>query len=72
MDSLLDEVGGLAHLAGPQIFDDCSGLPIGRLPALLRMNGLEHVAHFADPCRRHVAEDIPVEMHHATLPACLG
>ena len=72
MDGLLDELGCLAHLAGSQIFDDCFGLPFGCLSALLRMNGLEHVAHFADLRRRHMAEDIPVEMHHATLPACLG
>ena len=72
VDSLLDEVGCLAHLAGSQILDDCFGLAVGGLPALLCMNGLEHVAHFTDPGRRHMAEDIAVEMHHATLPACLG
>ena len=36
------------------------------------MDGLELVAHLADPGRRHVAEDIPVEMHHAALPSRLG
>jgi hypothetical protein len=71
-DSLLNEVGCLAHLAGSQIFDDRSCLLIGGLPTLLRMNGLEQVAHFADLCRRNVAEDIAIEMHHAALPLCLG
>jgi len=32
------------------------------------MNGLEHVAHLADPGCRHMAEDIPVKMNHAALP----
>ena len=31
--------------------------------------GLEHVADLADPGRRHVAEDVAVEMHHAALVA---
>ena len=29
------------------------------------------MAHLADLGRRHVAEDIPVEMHHAALPSRL-
>ena len=36
------------------------------------MDGFEHVAHLANLGRRHVAEDIPVEMHHAALPAGVG
>src|SRR3984957_2607145 len=35
------------------------------------MDSLEHMAHLADLGRRHVAEDIPVEMHHAALPSRL-
>ena len=38
----------------------------------LGRDGLELVAHLADPGRRQVAEDIPVEMHHAALPSRLG
>ena len=72
VDALLDEIGCLVHLGGAQVVDDRSCLPVSRFPALLSMDGLEHVAHFADPGRRHVAEDIPVEMHHAALPARLG
>ena len=37
----------------------------------LGMDSLEHVAHVANPGRRHVAEDVPVEMNHAALPARL-
>src|SRR5512139_348101 len=36
------------------------------------MNGFEHMADFADLCRRHMAENIAVKMNHAPLPACLG
>src|SRR3984893_13191954 len=71
VDGLLDEVGCLGHLAGPQIVDDCLGLLVGGLAALLGMNGLEHVADLADPGRRDVAEDVAVEMHHAALVASL-
>ena len=72
VDTLLDEVSCLAHLAGPKILDDSSGLLVGGRSALLRMNGFEHVAHVTDLCRRHMAEDIAVEMNHAALPAGLG
>ncbi len=72
MNGLFDELGCLVHLAGSEILDDCFGLPFGCFPVLLRMNGFEHVAHVTDLRRRHMAEDIAVEMHHATLPACLG
>src|SRR3954453_18017971 len=72
MDALLDEVGGLAHFTGSKILDDHIGFLIGGCPALLCVDSLEHVAHITDPCCRHVAEDIPVEMHHAALPASLG
>ena len=56
---------------GAQVVDDRSRLPIGRVPAFLSMDSLEHMAHLADLGRRHVAEDIPVEMHHAALPSRL-
>src|SRR4029077_20886722 len=36
------------------------------------MDGLEHMAHLADLGRRHVAEDVPIKMHHAALPSRLG
>jgi len=69
VDGLLDEVGGLAHLACPQVVDDRLCLVVGCLAALLGMNGLEHVADLADPGRRDGAEDIAIEMHHAALVA---
>ena len=67
----LDQIGRRVHLGGAQVVDDRSRLPIGRVPALLGMDSLEHMAHLADLGRRHVAEDIPVEMHHAALPSRL-
>ena len=67
----LDQIGRRVHLGGAQVVDDRSRLPIGRVPALLGMNSLEHMAHLADLGRRYVAEDIPVEMHHAALPSRL-
>ena len=36
-------------------------LSVGRVPALLGMDGLEHMAHLADLGRRHVAEDVTVK-----------
>ena len=36
------------------------------------MDGFEHVGHLAHLGRRHVAEDVAVEMHDAALPAGLG
>ena len=42
---------------------------VGRGPALLGMDGLQHVADITNLRRRHVAEDVAVEMHHAALPA---
>jgi hypothetical protein len=65
VDGLLDEIRCLAHLAGPQVVDDCLGFLVGGLPALLGMNGPEHVAYITS--RTNVAEDIAIEMHHAAL-----
>ena len=72
MDGVLNEVGCLAHLASPQLFDDRLCFVVGRLTTLLGMNGLEHVAHRANLGRRHVAENVAIEMHHAALVARLG
>jgi len=36
------------------------------------MDSLEHMADLADFGRWNMAEYIPVEMHHATLPASFG
>src|SRR6202166_270461 len=71
VDGLLDEVGCFAHLACPQVANDRLGLVVGGLPALLGVNGLEHMAHLTDPGRRDVAKDVAVEMHHAALVARL-
>ena len=55
-------------LATRKIFNDRTRFAVGRVTALLGMNGFEHVAHLADPGCRHMAEDIPVKMNHAALP----
>ena len=67
MDSLLDQVGCLAHLTGTEVLDDCFGLVVGGRSTLLRMNGFEHVTYVTDLCCRHMAEDIPVKMHHGVV-----
>src|SRR4029077_12212390 len=41
----LDQIGRRVHLGGAQVVDDRSRLPIGRVPTLLGMNSLEHMAH---------------------------
>lgn len=61
VNRLLDEISCFGHTACPQIRDDGPGFLVGRGAALLGMNGLEHVAHLADPGRRHVAEDIAIK-----------
>ena len=68
----LDEIGRRVHPGGAQVVDDRARLSVGRVPALLGMDSLEHMAHLADFGRWNVAEYIPVEMHHATLPASFG
>ena len=65
MNAALDQIGRGVHPGGPQVFDDRLGFAIGRFPALLGMDGLEHVAHLANPGRRHVAENVPIKMDHA-------
>jgi len=56
VNGLLDEIGCLAHLAGPQFGDDCIGLVFGSVPAFLRMNGLKHmdssINELFSACRR--------------------
>src|ERR1700722_20374468 len=71
VDGLLDEVGCFAHLACPQVANDRLGLVVGGLPALLSVNGLEHMAHLTDAGGRDVAKDVAVEVHHAALVARL-
>ena len=68
----LDQIGRRVHLAGSQIFDDRSRFAVGRVAALLGMDGFEHVAHLADPGCRHMAEDVPIKMNHAALPPSVG
>src|SRR3982074_3835939 len=68
----LDEIGRRVHPGGAQVVDDRARLSVGRVPALLGMDSLEHMAHLADFGRWNVAEYIPVEMHHAPLPANFG
>ena len=69
VDAALDQIGRGVHPVGPQTFDDRAGLAIGRIAVLLGMDGLEHVAHLADLGGRHMAEDVPIKMNHAALPA---
>jgi hypothetical protein len=68
----LDEIGRRVHPGGTQVVDDRARLSVGRVPALLGMDSLEHMARLADFGRWKVAEYIPVEMHHATLSASFG
>ena len=72
VDAALDEVSRSVHPCGAQIVDDGFCLLVGSLLALLRMDGFEHAAHVADFGRWHVAENVPIEMNHATLPLSLG
>jgi hypothetical protein len=55
-----------------EFVDDRRRLGLGGCPGLLGMDRLEHVADLADLARRHVAEDIAVEMHDAALPPGIG
>jgi len=72
VDRLLDDISRLAHLPGTQFGDDGAGLLLGDVSAFLRMDGLEHMADFPNLGHWNVAEDVPVKMHHAPLPARLG
>ena len=54
-----DKSGWSAFLGGAQIFNNRSRFAVGRVTALLGMNGFEHVAHLADPGCRHMAEEVP-------------
>ena len=64
----LDKIGRGVHPGSAQIVDDRPCLSVGRITAFLRMDGFEHVAHLADLCRWHMAEDVSIKMHHAALP----
>jgi hypothetical protein len=55
------------HLGGTQVFGDCPSFTVGRLTVILGMDSLEHMAHFANPGRRHVAEDVPVEINNGVV-----
>ena len=68
----LDEIGRRVHRGGAQVVDDRARFSVGRVPVLLGMDSLEHMAHLADFGRWNEAEYILVEMHHATLPASFG
>ena len=57
----LYEIGRRVHPGGAQVVDDRARLAVGRVPALLGMDSLEHMAHLADVGRWNVAEYIPVE-----------
>ena len=67
-----DSRGRGVHPGRTQVFDDRPRFAVGRIAVLLGMDSLEHVAHFADPGRRHVAEDVPIKMNHAALPPRVG
>jgi hypothetical protein len=48
LDHLLNNFGRLAHLAGPQVGDNRVSFPLSSFPAFLRMDGLDHLGHFAN------------------------
>ena len=70
-DTAFDEIGCRGHPGGTQIIDNRSRFTVGCFPAFLGMDRLKHVTDFANLAGRYVAEDIPVEMHHAALPSRL-
>jgi hypothetical protein len=51
LDRLLDNVGRLAHLTGPQVGDDSVSLPLGSVLAFLRMDGPFRKTSMALTCR---------------------
>ena len=71
-DAFLDQFGRPGHPLASQLADHRVRLLLGRVPALLGVDGLEHLGHLAHLGRGHVAENIAEEMHHAALPPCIG
>ena len=51
-------------------FNDSFSFFNRRLAVLLGVDRLEHISHFAHKLIRHYRENVPVEMHYATLPFC--
>lgn len=60
------------HPGSAQIVDDSFCLLVGSLLGSPAREWLEHVAHLANLTRRHVAEHIAIEVHHAALALSLG
>src|ERR1700704_3534647 len=68
----LDPLGRLAEPHVSQSPDNLRRVALGGWQVLLSMDGLEHQRHLAQLAGGDMAEDVAVEMHHATLPARLG
>ena len=71
-DAFLDQFGRSGHRLASQLADHRVRLVLGRVPALLGVDGLEHVGHLAHVGRGLVAEYIAAEMQQATLLPCIG
>jgi hypothetical protein len=63
----VDKVRSAPHTLAAELVDDRRGLGLGGCPGLLGVDRLEHVADLPDLRRRHVAEDVAVEMHDGAV-----
>lgn len=72
LNSLLDQIGGLAKPLTTQLVDDLFRLLGGSLAAFLSMDRLQHVRDFADFRLRYMTEDISIKMDVQVLPTSAG
>ena len=67
LNAVLDLLGSLLQLHGPQLGNHCFRFLAGRLFALLGVDRLEHFCHNFDLGFGHNRENVAVEMHRAAL-----
>lgn len=70
-DMGVDEVRRAHKTLAAEFIDDGPGFRFGGGPVLLGVDRLQHMADLAHLGRRHLTEDIAVEMHDTALPAGL-
>jgi hypothetical protein len=68
---LLHQTRGRAQLHLLQPLHDFGSLCLRRFTILLGMDRLQHARDICDPAVGHVAEDVPIPVHHTTLPVCM-
>ena len=68
IDAFPQSLGRSAQAHVNQVGRHLFGLFLGRLPVLLGMNRLEHGSHLGHLFPRHLRQDVPVKMEHASLP----